>query len=54
MDVAKHAHLQPQLQFICGLGPRKAHDLLEKITTRVLRGDQEITERLDLTIGEYL
>ena len=26
-----HTHYQSQLQFICGLGPRKAFDFLERI-----------------------
>lgn len=30
-EVLNSDHYKNQLQFICGLGPRKAHELLEKI-----------------------
>ncbi len=30
-DIKKNEHLQNQLQFISGLGPKKAHNFLERL-----------------------
>ena len=32
-EIVDHPHLRTHLQFICGLGPRKARDLVDKVLT---------------------
>ena len=36
-EVVKHKHLSGQLQFVCGLGPRKSLHIIESISHQVGR-----------------
>lgn len=46
-QVKDHLHLQNQLQFVCGLGPRKALNLLENLKKTYGTG-KEIRRRRQL------
>ncbi|KAJ2763231.1 Transcription elongation factor spt6, partial [Coemansia nantahalensis] len=44
--VARHAHKHPVLQYVSGLGPRKAHAIIGRITA----GDRPLESRSDLVV----
>ena len=43
-QVIPHRHMHGLLQFVCGLGPRKAEELLRALAARASHGDSSMVE----------